>query len=45
LISDNTLARTRLGWTPQIPLDEGLSLTIDWIRANLDRYQPGSYQR
>ena len=45
LVSDNTLARTRLGWTPQIPLDEGLSLTIDWIRANLDRYQPGSYQR
>jgi UDP-glucuronate decarboxylase len=30
---DITLARTRLGWEPQVPLREGLARTIDWFRA------------
>ena len=29
---DITLARTQLGWEPQISLDDGLSRTIDWFR-------------
>ncbi len=31
---DTSLARDRLGWTPQIPLREGLSKTIAWIRRD-----------
>jgi nucleoside-diphosphate-sugar epimerase len=27
---DNTRARTRLGWTPNVPLAEGLRRTFDW---------------
>ena len=44
LISDHRLARDLIGWTPQVSLDEGLDLTIDWIRRNLDRYQVGRYE-
>lgn len=44
LISDNTQAREKLGWSPQVSLDEGLDATIHWIRANLDRYRPGIYE-
>ncbi|HEX4129252.1 MAG TPA: UDP-glucuronic acid decarboxylase family protein [Pirellulales bacterium] len=29
---DITLARTRLGWEPKVPLAEGLPRTIDWFR-------------
>ncbi len=32
---DITLARTKLGWEPKVPLREGLKMTIDWFRANL----------
>ena len=31
---DITLARTKLGWEPKVPLREGLKMTIDWFRAN-----------
>jgi dTDP-glucose 4,6-dehydratase len=44
LISDNQRARQVIGWVPQVSLDAGLDLTIDWIRHNLDRYQPGRYE-
>jgi dTDP-glucose 4,6-dehydratase len=33
---DITLARTKLGWEPKVALREGLALTIDWFRANMD---------
>jgi NAD dependent epimerase/dehydratase len=45
LLSDNRLARQRLGWEPQVPLREGLQRTITWIEANLERYRPDLYQR
>jgi len=32
---DITLARTRLGWEPKVPLDEGLARTIDYFRGEL----------
>jgi NAD dependent epimerase/dehydratase len=44
LISDNRRARQLIGWEPKVGLDEGLDLTIQWIRDNLDRYQPGRYE-
>lgn len=30
---DITLARSKLGWEPKIPLREGLAKTIDWFRS------------
>jgi NAD dependent epimerase/dehydratase len=44
LISDNKLARASLKWSPQVGLDEGLDQTIHWIKANLERYRPGTYE-
>jgi len=44
LISDNRLAREKLGWVPQVSLDVGLERTIDWIRGHLDLYHPGRYE-
>ena len=33
--SDNTLIRERLGWEPEIRLEEGLRHTYGWIRDRL----------
>ncbi|NUQ84517.1 MAG: GDP-mannose 4,6-dehydratase [Anaerolineales bacterium] len=44
LVSDNSLAVQRLGWKPSVALDEGLRLTIEWIRDNLHRYTVGTYE-
>ena len=44
LISDNRLARQKLGWQPLVSLDHGLDLTIAWIRDHLDLYQVGTYE-
>jgi len=44
LLSDNSLARERLGWLPSVSLDDGLDKTIKWIRENLDRYRIGIYE-
>jgi dTDP-glucose 4,6-dehydratase len=44
LVSDNSLARDLLGWTPRHTLDEGLEATIEWLSRHLDRYRPGTYQ-
>lgn len=43
LIADNTLAQSVLGWKSSIDLEEGLKLTIDWMRQHLDRYRPHDY--
>jgi dTDP-glucose 4,6-dehydratase len=43
LLASNEKARTVLGWTPRVSLEEGLERTIAWIRAHLDRYRPGVY--
>lgn len=37
-------ARQLLAWQPHVSLDEGLTATIDWIRAHLDRYRPDVYE-
>ncbi len=44
LISDNSRARDRLGWSPRISLRQGLAETIEWISAHLSLYRPEQYQ-
>lgn len=44
LISDNSRARTDLGWSPQVNLQSGLQQTIEWIRNHLMLYEPKRYQ-
>jgi len=44
LLSDNRVARQRLGWMPAVSLEQGLRETIDWISDHLDFYTPGRYQ-
>jgi len=43
LLADSTRAAELLEWTPRVTLEEGLALTIDWIRDNLKCYKPGAY--
>ncbi|MDB5904297.1 MAG: NAD-dependent dehydratase [Betaproteobacteria bacterium] len=44
LLSDNRLARELIGWTPQVTLEAGLRLTIEWVERNLSRFRPDTYQ-
>ena len=37
-VGDFDKARATLGWSPTVDLDEGLKLTIDWVKQNLSRY-------
>jgi NAD dependent epimerase/dehydratase len=43
LVSDNSLARKWLNWTPQIPLDIGLQRAIDFVEANPQLYNIDAY--
>ena len=38
LISNNHLALRNLGWSPQVPLEDGLQKTFDWIKENLSMF-------
>jgi dTDP-glucose 4,6-dehydratase len=42
LCSDVSFARS-LGWSPIIPLDEGLRRTVDWTRDSMDIFKAGMY--
>ena len=44
LLSDNKLARDRLGWSPEIQLVEGLERTIKWVKGNLGFFRVGKYE-
>jgi NAD dependent epimerase/dehydratase len=44
LLSNNQLARQKLSWQPEVSTDDGLALTINWIRANLEKYRIGVYE-
>ena len=44
LLSDNSLARARIGWIPSVSLEDGLDKTIEWVKGNLDRYRIGIYE-
>ncbi len=43
LWASNEKAMELLGWRPRISLDEGLRVTIDWIAAHLELYNPDQY--
>ncbi|MGJ0391514.1 MAG: GDP-mannose 4,6-dehydratase [Methylocystis sp.] len=43
LVSDNSLARKWLGWTPQTPLDTGLRNMIEFAKANPHFYKTDAY--
>ena len=42
LCADASFAR-ELGWTPRHNLDDGLRLTIEWVKANLAAFRTGEY--
>lgn len=44
LLCDNTLARTLLGWTPRVQLNDGLARTIDFVRSHASLYAPERYR-
>jgi NAD dependent epimerase/dehydratase len=44
LLCDNTRARDWCGWEPQVPLEEGLRRTSEWVRDHLDRLEAKTYQ-
>jgi len=39
----NQKAQDLIGWKPQVSLDQGLRLTIEWIKEHLSMYQPDQY--
>jgi NAD dependent epimerase/dehydratase len=43
LLADNLLAQNLLSWKPKVSLEEGLSLTIAWIKDNLELYRSSAY--
>ena len=44
LVSDNQMARKRLGWEPHTSFDQGLDQTIEWVSNNIDRFRPDQYE-
>jgi NAD dependent epimerase/dehydratase len=45
LVSDNTRARDKMGWSPAVSLDDGLRRTIEFIRKHPLSYQTDKYVR
>jgi dTDP-glucose 4,6-dehydratase len=43
LHADSSKALQLAGWRAEVPLDEGLSRTIEWIRAHLHEYRTKEY--
>ncbi len=44
LLADTERAKAALDWQPETTLSEGLDITIEWIKNNLDLYHIGEYQ-
>ena len=44
LISNNSLAREKLGWQPKHDLRNGLQKTISWLESHLEMYRIGTYE-
>jgi len=43
LVAKAEIAKTILGWTPQVPLAEGLQKVVEYVGANSVAYRVGSY--
>jgi NAD dependent epimerase/dehydratase len=43
LVACNKLAKTLLGWTPQVTLEKGLRITYDYVKNNLTKYRSNIY--
>jgi NAD dependent epimerase/dehydratase len=43
LCADNTRAKQILNWSPRFKLEDGLSLTIDWLREHNEQYRSDAY--
>ena len=43
LVADVTQARQRFGWQPRVSLRDGLTMTIDYVREHLGRYDAERY--
>jgi NAD dependent epimerase/dehydratase len=43
LVADATKIRRLCNWEPTVSLEEGLSRTLHWMRANMSRYRPDIY--
>jgi dTDP-glucose 4,6-dehydratase len=44
LLCDNKKAKRIIGWVPRVSLEEGLNMTIEWMKNNTDYYNPDKYQ-
>lgn len=45
LLADNRRAQELLGWSPRVPLRDGLLRTVAWIKDNRQRFAAGEYVR
>jgi NAD dependent epimerase/dehydratase len=43
LLCDSARAQALLGWTPQVSVESGIALTVDYIRSRLSHYRPNEY--
>lgn len=43
MVLDNSLAKKIIGWSPQVALNLGLNLQIEWVRNNISRWKKMSY--
>lgn len=43
LLCDNRCAKDLAGWEPGYSLEDGLSLTIDWMKEHISSYKTGIY--
>ena len=44
LLADTSKAKELTSWRPNVDFEQGLKLTIDWVRENLAMYEPDAYQ-
>ena len=45
LVSNNEQLRTNSNWKHEIKVSQGLKLTVEWLKKNLDAYKPDQYAR
>jgi NAD dependent epimerase/dehydratase len=45
LVSDNALARNKINWSPKVALEDGLRMTIEFVRGHRDLFRADGYVR